>query len=58
MGNSPNVSRVFDGGPTDPKFTNIITAGATPNCNVLGMNARNAPNIQESAVWKNYDVRR
>jgi len=52
MGNSPNVSRVFDGGPTDPKFTNIITAGATPNCNVLGMNARNAPNIPRAPYGK------
>ena len=58
LGKSARVSDVFDGGPTDPKLTNIITAGGTPNCMVLGKKAIQAPNIQESAVWKNYDVRR
>jgi hypothetical protein len=58
MGNSANVSRVFDCGPTDPKFTNIITAPATPICKIVGLNAQKHPNMQESAVWQNYDVRR
>lgn len=57
-GNTSNVSRnIFDGGPTDPKLTRIITAGAAPNCNVLARNAANTPNLRESRVWTTYDVR-
>ena len=55
-GNMTNVSRVFEGGPTDPKFTRITT-GTAQNCNVLVRNATKAPNTQESRVWTNYDVR-
>jgi len=47
---------IFDGGPTDPKFTRIITAGGAPNCNVLAR--RNTANVRESRIWTNYDVRR
>jgi hypothetical protein len=57
-GNGAHVSHVFDGGPTDPKLINIITAGGTPNCMAVGTRALQGPDIQESAAWRNYDVRR
>ncbi len=58
LGNTANVSHIFDGGPTDRRFTGIITAAGVPNCNVTAANAANAPNSRESRIWENFDVRR
>jgi hypothetical protein len=58
LGNCANISRIFDGGPSDRRFTNIITAAGAPNCNVTATQAARAPNSQESRVWSNFDVRR
>jgi hypothetical protein len=56
FGNTANVSSVFDGGPTEAKFTNIITAAAAPNCNTTATQAANAPNARESRIWDNFSV--
>ena len=58
LGNTANVSNIADGGPTDRKFTGIITVAGAPNCNLTATNAANAPNSRESRVWENFDVRR
>jgi hypothetical protein len=57
-GNGAHVSNVFDGGPTDRRFTGIITAPGAPNCNVTARNAEKAPNTRESRVWENFRVGR
>jgi len=55
--NEANVSRVIhDGGPTDQKFSRIITSGLTPNCFTLASDARNLVKPRESATWTTYDV--
>lgn len=58
LGNTANVSRIASGGPTDRKFTTILTTAGAPNCNITATNAANAPNSRESRVWDNFDVRR
>ena len=58
MGNSANVGHAAAGGPTETKFTSIITSAGAPNCNVVAGNAAGAPNTRESRVWENFDVRR
>lgn len=58
LGNTANVSGIADGGPTERKFTTIITAVGAPNCNRVAANAANAPNSRESRVWDNFDVTR
>ncbi len=59
MGNTANVSnagQAYDGGPGEPKFTEIATNPAAPNCNEVATNAFYAPNTKESPVWTNFDV--
>lgn len=58
LGNTANVSHIADGGPTDKKFTSIITNAGASNCNVTATNAANAPNSRESRIWDNFDVTR
>jgi hypothetical protein len=56
--NSGNVSGVFDGGPRDPRFFGVITAGGAPNCNVVAQNAFGRAIVRESHTWQNFDVKR
>ncbi len=56
-GNGAKVSDVFDGGPTDKKFTSILVASHIKNCLALAQDAANAPNSRESRIWEDFDVR-
>lgn len=58
LGNTANVSGVADGGPTDRRFTGIMTAAVAPNCNAVATAAAGAPNTKESRKWEFFDVRR
>ena len=48
---------IYDGGPTDEKFTRSITDEATPNCMVLANNARSLVKARYSRTWTNHNVR-
>ena len=56
LGNMANVSKIIDGPPTDPRFSGIITAVATPNCNAATNASYANPNVKESRVWATFDV--
>jgi hypothetical protein len=56
LGNTQNVSGIADGGPTERKFTSIITAGGAPNCNAVATAAARTPNTKESRTWTNFAV--
>lgn len=59
MGNTANVSnagKAYDGGPREPKFTEIATDPSSLNCNEVAINAFYAPNTKESPVWTDFDV--
>lgn len=58
LGNTANASAVFDGGPTERKFSSIITAAAVPNCNAVANHELAVPNTRERLAWDNFDVRR
>jgi hypothetical protein len=58
LGNTANVSAVADGGPSEARFTTIITAAGAPNCNAVATAAAASPNTRESAKWANFDVTR
>lgn len=58
LGNMANVGAVAEGGPTERRFTSILTAAGAPHCGVMVANAARAPNSRESRVWENFDVRR
>jgi hypothetical protein len=58
LGNMANVSHAIDGAPNDPKFSGAITAAGTANCNATARAAFASPNVRESAVWSEFDVRR
>lgn len=53
-----NVSRVFGGAATDKRFAGVLTSAQTSSCNVVAGNASSNPNVRESRVWDNFDVRR
>jgi hypothetical protein len=53
-----NVSRVFSGAATDRRFAGVLTSAQTNSCNVVANNASTSPNVRESRVWDNFDVRR
>lgn len=57
-GQGAAVSMVFGGASHDHRFSNIMVAGAAPNCNVVAGNASNNPNVQEARIWQNFDVTR
>jgi hypothetical protein len=60
IGNTANVSNAgdaYDGGPAEPRFTEIATAPSAPNCNEVASNAASAPNTKESPKWVNFDVK-
>lgn len=58
IGNSAHVSSIVDGGPTEARFSGVITAPATPNCNAMTNTSYSSPNVKESGVWTNFDVTR
>lgn len=53
-----NVSRVFSGAATDKRFAHVLTSAQTNSCNVVAANASASPNVRQSQVWDNFDVRR
>ncbi|HET6420848.1 MAG TPA: hypothetical protein VFG19_11860 [Geobacteraceae bacterium] len=55
--NDARVSDVYDGGPTEKKFTNILVASHIKNCLALAQDAAKAPNSRESRIWEDFDVR-
>jgi len=56
LGNVANVSQIIGGPPTDSRFSGIVTAIATPNCNAMTNASYKKPNVKESKVWANFDV--
>lgn len=50
-----NVSPVYEGGPIDRRFAQIITQPAL-QCNDVADHAFNHPDIQCEPVWKNFDL--
>jgi hypothetical protein len=58
LGNTANVSAVANGGPSEARFTSIITTAGAPNCNAVATAAAAGPNIRENAKWANFDVTR
>ena len=52
LGNAVNVSRVFDGGPTNARFKGIGAAFLAPNCLKAEQDAHKTPNVTESATWQ------
>ncbi|MBV9210694.1 MAG: DUF4157 domain-containing protein [Acidobacteria bacterium] len=56
-GTAAHVSPVYEGGPIDRRFVNIITQ-PTVKCNDLTSRAFNHPDVQCELVWKNFDVRK
>jgi hypothetical protein len=52
LGNGANVSRTFEGGPTDPKFLGISAALLAPNCLAVEKTARDKPILTESLKWE------
>jgi hypothetical protein len=52
LGNTVNVSRVFDGGPTDARFKGIGAAFLATNCLKAEQDAHKSPNVTESAIWQ------
>lgn len=52
-----NVSMVFDGAPTDPRFRGSVDDVTLPICNPVVRAAFANPVRTESMVWTNYDVR-
>ncbi|WP_031497312.1 hypothetical protein [Bryobacter aggregatus] len=57
-GVSANVSRVFTGPSTDHRFANVLTSPQANSCNQVAAQASTNPNVRESRVWDNFDVRR
>jgi len=60
QGNGPEVSRVFDGEPTDRRFAELIKAAGTSNmfCTLLSRDAEKNVKPQEYRTWHDFDVRR
>jgi len=52
-----NVSPIYDGEATDYRFAGVLTAPAAVNCNVVAAASAKNPNVKESSVWHNFDVR-
>jgi hypothetical protein len=52
-----NVSPIFQGAATDRRFADVLTAPQTENCNDVAQGAFRHPNVKESRVWDNFDVR-
>ncbi|HUQ92844.1 MAG TPA: hypothetical protein VM120_14280 [Bryobacteraceae bacterium] len=53
-----NVSRIFSGAATDRRFAGVLTSAQTNSCNQVAAAASGSPNVRESRVWDNFDVRR
>lgn len=53
-----NVSRIFSGAATDRRFAGVLTSAQGGSCNVVAGAAATNPNVRESRVWDNFDVRR
>ena len=53
-----HVSRVFTGAVSDRRFTGVLTAPQSSSCNDVFAAATANPNIRESRIWDNFDVRR
>lgn len=54
-GTGAKVGPVYEGGPIDRRFVNIITQAAL-QCNDVTDRAFNRPIVQCEPVWKNFDV--
>ena len=57
LGNMANVSKIIDGPPVDNRFSTIVTAPGTPNCNAQSIASYKSPNVRESEVWTDFNVR-
>lgn len=55
--NSANIGAVHDGGPTDARYTRLLTASNAPNCNNLARTAAE-PVARDKNTWGNFDVKR
>jgi hypothetical protein len=57
-GNGGNVGRIFSGAATDRRFAGVLTSAQTNSCNQVASNASASPNVRESSIWNDFDVRR
>ncbi|HLJ46477.1 MAG TPA: hypothetical protein VKU01_10745 [Bryobacteraceae bacterium] len=57
-GVAANVGHVIEGAVTDRRFTGVLTSLQTQSCNDFAAAESANPNIRESRVWDNFDVRR
>jgi len=53
-----NVSHIIEGRVIDQRFTGVLTAPQAKSCNDFAADESARPNIRESRVWDNFDVRR
>jgi hypothetical protein len=58
LGNTAHISSIIDGPPKDRRFSGIVTAPGTPNCNDITLASYRNPNLRESRVWATFDVTR
>jgi|HubBroStandDraft_1064217.scaffolds.fasta_scaffold03536_6 hypothetical protein len=56
-GNAANVGLPSKGGPSDHRFTALLTAPFVPTCNDVGNQAYANPKIEERRTWYEFDVR-
>jgi len=53
-----NVGHIIKGAATDKRFAGVLTSAQSNSCNQVASTASGSPNVKESRVWDNFDVRR